>query len=137
MSHHQRRFDKMRKNFVKTYFLSRQESVQQFKIGNSMDLFALVYAIHAYSYLLSNQKSLISKCLQLLFITIFSCFIFKCTQFGRKWLSPFVTNYPHFFSKKKDFRQKEQFFQISLPTQIMAKSYRLCLRYVFHVLSVR
>ena len=111
MSHHQRRLEKMRKTFIKIYFLSRQESIQNLKLNWKFDgLFALVYAIHAYNYLLLNEKSFIFKYLLLLFITIFSYFIFKCTQFGRKWLSPLCDELSSLFQQEKGFSSNEAIF---------------------------
>ena len=75
-----------------------------------MDLFALVYAIHAYNYFLLNQKSFKFKYLLLLFITIFSYFIFKCTQFGRKWLSPLCDELSSLSQQEKGFSSKEAIF---------------------------
>ena len=73
-------------------------------------LFALVYAIHAYNYLLLNEKSFTFKYLLLLFITIFSYFIFKCTQFGRKWLSPLCDELSSLFQQEKGFSSNEAIF---------------------------
>ena len=76
-----------------------------------MDLFALADAIHAYNHILLNQKSLKFKyfCCYI-FITIFSYFIFKCTQFGRKWLSPLCDELSSLSQQEKGFSSKEAIF---------------------------
>ena len=69
----------------------------------------IVYAIHAYNYLLLNQKSyLYIYCCYLL--QFFPISFLNVLNLAGSGFPPFVTNYPHFFSKKKDFRQTKQFF---------------------------
>ena len=46
----------------------------------------------------------------LLFIAIFSYFIFKCTQFGRKWLSPLCDELSSLSQQEKGFSSKEAIF---------------------------
>ena len=41
---------------------------------------------------------------------IFSYFIFKCTQFGRKWLSPLCDELSSLFQQEKGFSSKEAIF---------------------------
>ena len=74
-----------------------------------MDPFALVYAIHSYNYLLLNQKFFKFKYLLMLFLQFFPISFLNVLNLAGSGFPPFVTNYPHFLSKKKDFRQKKEF----------------------------